>query len=285
MNKCALWFALLLIGLPLIFPSTSKAGGIAVADAVSHMYESMGLEKTVQQLETALQQLELVQKYTDTIESTYEKAHTNYSRAKGVYDDLMAVKTFYDKTKASWMGRYEKYKGFYDAVSNPDKAIEDFEDLLDDAFVDPRSIDPDKWKSLMNRQFDLRQLALKELLDKSEKTTQGMGARVEKAQELARSIDSTNSEKDAADLNNRLLLEILLVLQDMLALDAQYQQSMAALKYDGVSEQAIKARQDKLKEVTQRLEDHRRFEELLIESVGVEENDSILEIINKATGL
>lgn len=267
--------------LVLFLSSVSFAGGMAVADALQHMYSSMNLEKTVQQLETGIQQLELVQKYTDTIEKTYDKAHKNYKRAKDVYDDLMAVKAFYDKTKTTWMGRYERYRGLYDAVSNPEKAIEEFEDLLDDAFVDPRNMDPKKWKQFIDRQFDLRQLALKDVLTRAEQTTSDMGKRVEKAQELAKNIDETGSEKDAMDLNNRLLLEILLVLQDALAMDAQFQQSMASLKYEGVTEDSIKTRQEKVSEVEARIAEYKSLEDQLVEQLGVSDQDTIMDTFEK----
>jgi tetratricopeptide (TPR) repeat protein len=274
-NKLAYSFFILIC-----MATPAAAGGMAVADAVSHMYESMNLEKTIQQLETGLQQLEFVQKSTETLEKAYEKAHTNYKRAKGVYDDLVAVKAFYDKTTTSWMGRYEKYRAFYNDVSDPDKAIEDFKGLLDEAFVDPRSIDPDDWKKLMDRQFDMRQLALKELLDKTEATTKGIEGRVEKAQNLAKDIDGTTSEKDAMDLNNRLLLEILLVLQDMLAVDAQYQQAMGALKYEGVTEESIKARQETLKNMETDFSKY-RFEVQVVEQLGISDDDTIMDTIQK----
>ncbi|AMK12036.1 hypothetical protein [Pseudodesulfovibrio indicus] len=270
---------LTIFSLALLNTSVAFASGMAVSDALSHIYESKQLENIVQQLETGLKQLELVQQYTDTIQTTYDKAHTNYKRAKGVYDDLMAVKEFYESTKNTWMGRYEQYKGLYDSIANPD--LEDFQDLLDGAFVDPRNIDPMEWKKLIDRQFDMRQLALKDLLDKTEKTTQDMGGRIEKAQNLARDIDETGSEKDAMDLNNRLLFEILSVLQEMMAMDSRYQQTMASLEYEGVTEGSIKARQEKLKELESNYEKF-RYEVQVINSYGVDVNsDSALDAMDK----
>ncbi|MBI9109523.1 MAG: hypothetical protein JEZ04_22460 [Spirochaetales bacterium] len=257
------------------------ASGMGVYDAVANMYNSMELEKVIEQLETSMKQLDLVQKATETAEKAYEKANTNYQRAKGVYDDLMKTKAFYDQTKASWMGRYEKYKGIYDSVTDTDGLYEEFNDLLDDAFVDPRNIDPMEWKKLVDRQYDMRQLALKDLITSGEEHAKGMDKRMERIQDLAKQVDETTSPKDAADLSNTLLTEILRVLEEMLAQDVKANQTMASLKYDGVSEDSIKARQTALKGLETDYSKY-RYEVELYEQQGFTKDENVMNIIDKA---
>ncbi|WP_316901212.1 type IV secretion system protein [Pseudodesulfovibrio indicus] len=250
---------------------------MAVSDSLSHIYESKQLENIIQQLETGLKQLELTQQYTDTIQTTYDKAHTNYDRAKEFYDDLMAVKEFYESTKTTWMGRYQDYQELYQALTDKDASIEDFQDLLDAAFIDPRTMDADTWIKTMDRQFDLRQLSLRDLMKSNEDTLDGMEGRVAKAQALAAQVDQTVNPKDAMDLNNRLLLEILSVLQEMMAMDSRYQQTMASLKYEGVTEDSIKTRQNRLADLEGRVKQV-RWETRELAKYGLSKDSTIKEI-------
>ena len=256
------------------------AGGMAVFDSQGAIYDSKQLEQMIQDFELGEEQLGVLEEQYDTIQEAYEKAHTNYGRAKGVYDEMMQVKQLYDETKATMMGRFEKLKGVYES-NDPQKSVEELSDLLDVAFDDPRNIDSTQWRKLMDQKFDVQQLALKELISSNEETMKGMTDRVEKVQDLANQVDETESEKDALDVNNRLLLEILMCLQEMLAMDAKYQQTMGTLKYAGVSEESIQARQNKLKELEEETERY-SFEREVINKYGVNvESDSILNAMKK----
>ena len=252
--------------------------GMAVSDTTSHLYLSKNLEEAVQQLETAMKQLELVQQSTDTIKKTYQEATAQYGRAKGLYDEIMRVKKFYDTTKRSMMGRYQKIKKFYELSENdPQKAIEGFVELIDDGFKDPRTTDPEEWKRILDKQFDFRQLALKEVIERGEESIEEMQRRLERVQELANQVDETVNPKDAQDLTNRLLSEILLVLQEQMAMNLQYQQTMAALKYKGVTENSIKKRQERLQALKANRE-RTRWEDEELESMGVTKTMSRQEI-------
>jgi len=252
--------------------------GMAVSDTTSHLYLSKNLEEAVQQLETAMKQLELVQQSTDTIKKTYQEATAQYGRAKGLYDEIMRVKEFYDTTKSSMMGRYQKIKKLYELSENdPPKAIEGFVELIDDGFKDPRTTDPEEWKWIMDKQFDFRQLALKEVIERGEKSIEEMQRRLERVQELTNQVDETVNPKDAQDLTNRLLSEILLVLQEQMAMNLQYQQTMAALQYKGVTENSIKKRQERLQALKANRE-RARWEDEELESMGVTKTMSRKEI-------
>ena len=261
--------------------SASAWAGMAVSDTTSHLYLSKSLEEAVQQLETAMQQLELVQQSTDTLKKTYQEATAQYGRAKGLFDEIMKVKRLYDTTNRSLMGRYQQVKKLYQkAGDDPEKAIEGFVELIDDGFKDPRTLDPKEWKRIMDKQIDMRQLALKEVLERGEESIEEMNKRLERVQELAKQVDETVSPKDAQDLTNRLLVEILLVLQEQLAMNLQYQQTMAALKYKGVTHESIQLRQKRLAELEERWK-LRRWEEDELERLGLNKDMSRYEIFQK----
>lgn len=259
---------------------SAYAGGMAVFDSQGALYDSKQLEQMLKDVELGENQLGVLEEQYDTLKEAYEKAHTNYGRAKGVYDEMMQVKQLYDETKATMMGRFEKLKGVYHS-KDPQKSFEELSDLLDIAFDDPRNIDSLQLRQLMDQKFDVQQLALKELISSNEETMKGMANRVDKVQDLAKQVDETESEKDALDVNNRLLLEILMCLQEMLAMDAKYQQTMGTLNYAGVSEQSIQARQNKLKELEEHSEKY-SFEREVIDTYGVDvKSDSIFDAMKK----
>lgn len=262
---------IVLRGIPLLvvlcFASSALAGGMAVADAISHMYESQEITKLVEQIELATQQLELVQQYTGTIQSAYDQAHSNYSKAKQVYDNIMSIKDYFDSTKSTLLGRFNEITGIYNDLS--DAELEDLVALLDDTFKDPRNLSKEQWAKIVDRQFDLRQLGLKELMNSNEDTLSSMEDKVSHLQALANQADATASPKEAQDITNALLLEILQVLHEMLAMDAKYQQVMASQQYLGVTEESIEARQTKLKGLETDISKY-RFEVQVMDSLGVD---------------
>lgn len=261
---------------------TSPAySGMAVSDSVSHMYLSKELEETVRQLETAMEQLEFVRQSTDTLKKTYEEATAHYNRGKGMVDEIMRVKSFYDSTRRSLMGRYRQVQKIYNLAGKSGKSIEEFKDLLEDSFKDPRNADPREWRKVLDKQFDIRQLALKDLIEGGEDSIKEMEKRIERTEELSSQIDQTINPKDAYDLNNRILVEILFTLQEQLALSVRYQQTMASLKYEGVTKESVKARQEALKRAKSKSSSHVRYGEQVLSNVGISEDDSLLEMIQK----
>jgi len=258
-------------------PLSASAGGMAVADAISHMYESQEITKLVEQIELATNQLELVQQYTDTFQNAYDKAHANYAKAKQVYDNIMAVKDFYDESKASLMGRYNEIMGLYETLSDAD--LEDLADLLDVTFIDPRNMSVEDWAKIMDRQYDTRQMGLKDVMDSNEETLKSMEDKVGHMQDMADQADETESPKEAQDMTNALLLEILQVLHEMLAMDAKYQQAMASQKYKGVTKESIAARQKTLKAIDEWAKKE-RWERKELAKYNLDKDSNIMDIVN-----
>lgn len=263
--------------LALCLASSALAGGMAVTDIISHMYESEQVTKLVEQIDLATKQLELVQQYTDTYQSAFDQAHTNYSKAKQVYNNIATIKDYYDKTKSTLLGRYSELEGFYNDLSDAD--LKDLQDLLDGTFKDPRNLSAEQWAKIMDRQFDLRQLGLKELMDSNEDTLNSMEDKVGHLQDLADQADATASPKEAQDVTNALLLEILQVLHEMLAMDAKYQQVMASQQYKGVTEESIEARQQTLAALEEWNEGE-RWERQELSKYGLSKDSTISEIRN-----
>jgi glutathionylspermidine synthase len=243
---------------------------MAVTDMISHMYESEQVTKLVEQIELATKNLELVQQYTDTYQSAYDKAHANYSKAKQVYNNIAAIKDYYDQTKSTLLGRYNQIIGLYNDMS--DAELEDLTNLLDGTFKDPRNMPLEDWAKFVDRQYDTRQMGLKELMDANEDTLNSMEGKVSHLEDLADQADATASPKEAQDVTNALLLEILQVLHEMLAMDAKYQQVMATQQYKGVTAASIEERQATLKSLETDISKY-RFEVQVVDDLGVDLED------------
>jgi hypothetical protein len=106
-----------------------------------------------------------------------------------------------------------------------------------------------------------------------------MEDKVAHIQDLADQVDATASPKEAQDVTNSLLLEILQVLHEMLAMDAKYQQVMASQQYKGVTEESIEARQHTLAALEEWNEDE-RWERQELSKYGLSKDSTIGEIRN-----
>lgn len=194
------------------------------------------------------------------------------------------MKGFLDETYTSILGRYNEVNALYQDLSDSDKALDTIKALLDDTFMDPRITDPMELRKLIDRQFDLRQLGWKNIAEKADELIKSMGDRMEKVEELSGQIDEAENIKEAQDLTNRFLAEILLVLQEQLAMSTQYQQAMVTDKYRGVTEDSIKARQTKLKDLEVKRSES-RWERKELERLGLNKDMSRMEIYEAVKGM
>jgi basic membrane lipoprotein Med (substrate-binding protein (PBP1-ABC) superfamily) len=67
----------------------------------------------------------------------------------------------------------------------------------------------------------------------NEKRLEGIGDRMDKIKDLADEIDSTKNIKESQDLTNRLLVEILLTLNEQLLTATNFYEAQAMMLYSG----------------------------------------------------
>jgi len=107
--------------------------------------------------------------------------------------------------------------------------IEDTQKVLDQVYTKEESILAATQTETQRKEY--RQRAIRAALEGSEALIALQQERFKKINELADEIDNTETVKEAIDLNNRLLGEILMVQQTALLLQAQYVRAEQSLKY------------------------------------------------------
>lgn len=112
--------------------------------------------------------------------------------------------------------------------SNPEDIIE----VLTEQFN--RDVGMKAKQVLVKTQNQAREKAVEEALVDSQRILGGSGDRLNKLASLASEGDSTKTQKEAADLTNRLLIEILNIQTQQLELLARIARAEQILRYDGV---------------------------------------------------
>lgn len=248
---------------------TTPAGAQwVVTDPGSYMYYVEEIAQMVELVNKAAEQVETLGGVLTQAEKIQSNLTGHYNRAVGVVNRIKGVSEAINRESGGgifgearkWGNVGRKIGGAAGAGAEAGgKAVRDLskitgediyadtKEILDEVFTDPRSIDnaEDRHRSL-SRRYQIQQGALKEVVARSERTLTGVKDRMQNIEELAAMIDSTANQKDAQDLTNRLLVELLATMTDMLHIAALSNQAEALNNYRGVSESGIKERQKAL---------------------------------------
>lgn len=233
--------ALLVVTLAMPAP---QAGAMVVTDPSSYSYY-------VQQIKEAQKALVEAQKQVDTlggIKTTADQAKRavmgNYNRAMGLVTDLQRLEKKLASTPTTIQGSAKKW------LSLGDAGLEIGEDgfyavgkILDTHWIDPRDLkkNAERLKHL-DQIYQVKQASLRGNIEASDEILRTMPERLKKIAGLADQIDHTENIKDAQDLTNRFLAEILKVLSEMSAIAAKIGESYALMNYQGASEATMQQR-------------------------------------------
>lgn len=194
------------------------------------------------------------------------------SEARKQVETLGDIKTVMQDVKYSTEGVYGRGVGILDTVQgvadnvgdfgSSIKKSTDFSDFskdkfnkraspyrevnvrLDGVFKDPRSKDYDFWKDKAKRE-NAQQQIYKDNLNQAEVTLEEMPKRLDRLGKLSDQIEQTKGLKDAADLQNRFLAELLLIQQEALKMLSHIAQALAVTKYEGIQPDVAKEAVDK----------------------------------------
>lgn len=209
----------------------SASGQWVVTDPASYTYYIEQLRQLTSQLETARNQL-------DSIKQVQRDLTGMYNRARGLVEDLKRVEE-----------EYRDIEGII-ARGGPSVGIpsiggfEDIQKVINKTFEDSRTRSSTKGGMAgADARHQVQQEALKGVIGNSERLLSGIADRMAKLRELAAQIDGTANVKDAMDLNNRISVETLRVLIDMLAVAAQNNQAQSLFNYSGVTDAGKQERQ------------------------------------------
>lgn len=205
----------------------------------------------VQQIKAAQEAVAEAQKQVDTlggIKTTADEAKRavmgNYSRAMGLVSDLQRLQKKLEATPTTIQGAAKKW------LSLGDAGLEIGEDgfyavgkLLDTTWIDPRDLkkNAERLKKL-DQVYQVKQASLRGNIEASDEILRTMPERLKSIEKLVDQIDHTENIKDAMDLNNRFLAEILKVLAEMSAIAARVGESYALMNYQGASDQVLQQR-------------------------------------------
>ena len=239
--------SVLLLILLVISPGGAEA--MTVSDPGSYGYYVQQLEEAKLQLAAAKEQIANQLQEIKVLQDTYKMATEQLKELNDIKDQ---VKGYYNQGK-DLVGKIKSIKSQIEAVPNTllDQGqaimsiigeLGDFtnpEIALDKIFGDPRSPDYNPWETL-SMKYELRQNGLKNALDHSEKLLKGMKERFAGIEELTNKIDHTENIKEAQDLTNVLLTQIIAVLSEQLALQAQLGIATNLMDFSGVKDGELK---------------------------------------------
>lgn len=238
--------ALMMVVLALPVPSAFAILGMGdiVSDPGSYGYY-------VQQIKEAQKAVSEAQKQVDTLggiktiaDKTQRAVMGNYNRGKGLVTDLQRLQKKLEATPTTIQGSAKKW------LSLGDAGLEIGEDgfyavgkVLDTNWIDPRDLkkNVERLKKL-DQIYQVKQASLRGNIEASDEILRTMPQRLKTIEGLVEQIDQTENIKDAQDLSNRFLAEILKVLAEMSAIAAKIGESYALMNYQGVSEATMQQR-------------------------------------------
>lgn len=218
--------------------------GDIVSDPGSYGYYVQQIKEAQKAVSEAQKQVETLGGIKTTADQAKRAVMGNYNRAMGLVNDLQRLEKKLASTPTTIQGSAKKW------LSLGDAGLEIGEDgfyavgkILDTHWIDPRDLkkNAERLKHL-DQIYQVKQASLRGNIEASDEILRTMPERLKKIAGLADQIDHTENIKDAQDLTNRFLAEILKVLAEMSAIAAKIGESYALMNYQGVSEATMQQR-------------------------------------------
>lgn len=253
------------VSIALALLTTAAHAGMVVTDPTSYSYYVEQLNKQAEQITAATKQVETLGGVLDTANSIESKMMGHYNRAAGIVNridrlqkvmsrdtdgDMFAkLKQIGDAGRAaggvlrSTAGEAKAAGRDYGELTGTD-IFADTQKVLDWNFGDPRNhSDPMAQYRTADGKYQAQQSALKGVVANSEGLLAGIKDRIDVIKDLAQQANGTANMKDAQDMTNAILIEILKTLTDFLAIAAQANQANALFNYSGATDQTMADRQ------------------------------------------
>lgn len=204
----------------LLLPQLAEAQTIVVTDPGAYTYLN-GLDKKLQE------QVQFLQKVQDVSLSTNSALTGNKKSAYGINTNMISYDEYFQiKSAALSEAR----------IPQPAEKPEQISRQIDVTFpylkvTAPTASDSKEAADIIKNTF--RALAAKHALVFADMILNTSKTRIYQIRSLANDIDSTATTKEAIDLNNRLLLEIITEIRNTNLLLANYIKSQTANSYEG----------------------------------------------------
>ena len=185
--------------------------------------------RMAQQIQEAQKIFTEVKRQVEELQRLHKSVTGNLKRGVGSVRDIRRIKRMLEDILPSF------YKlTLPDGTQLDNQSTEDITKAIDSIFIS-RSEFPDQAGVTEEQQQVYRQRAVKASLAYSESLLADMNDSLEKLEQLSAQIDETQTLKDAQDLTNRYLQELLTGQTKMILLLAQMSRAEAALSYTGVN--------------------------------------------------
>lgn len=219
--------------------------GMVVTDPTSYSYYVEQIKEATKQLETLQEQLETAQ---DALKETQEMKNLlegTFNHAMGTIEDLKKIQKELKEDPTELLKYAEKFladQAQGEEWINP-------EDIIGDIFVDPRKTENQMERiKQLNEKFHMRQKTFEQAILKAEKTHEEMPDKYARIEEIAAKIDTAQSTKEAMDINNQLLAEILRAITDLVSLTGYIGEAQAMAHFKGVDDAELEKAKEELKE-------------------------------------
>ncbi|WP_320173409.1 hypothetical protein [Maridesulfovibrio sp.] len=284
---CAVFF--IFLG---FFPMQAEA--MTVSDPGSYGYYVQQLQKAQQQIKEQMKQFEVLQQSYSMLQEQFKELQDIKDQVKGYYDQgkafvgkIQNIKSQIEAIPSSVVGRVKEISSLLEDIGEFTEAT----DMLDGIFGDPRSPNYNPWKQLAPK-YQLRQQGLKDTIEKSEKLLAGMKDRFAVLEDLTNKIDSTENIKEAQDLTNVFLAQIISILSEQLALTAQIGEAQALMNFSGVKDDELRRMQAEREQKKAKYEEAKQkylapYEAMKSQGVDLENpsSDTLLQIIDLKGGV
>lgn len=202
-----------------MFLATGTAYSLVVSDPGSY-------SRMAQQIQEAKELVKNAEAMVQQAQDIKNNLSGNLKRGRGIED---IIRSYKDDLEGMIPSLYHKLP---EDIQN--QISKELSNKLDEKII-YQKIDAELSDLTKDQRDDYRQKVLKRALLMSETTSKDMEASLNKMESLAFEIDQTQSMKDAMDLNNRLMHEMLLNQTKMVNLLAELTKAEATMNYQGTS--------------------------------------------------
>lgn len=237
LKKRSLRVMILCLGMWAICQAPEANAQYAVTDAGSYTYYAQQIKQLTQQLE-AIKSQTLGQ--FERLEAIKSQVSGTYSGLTTVYQDLNGIKKTFESAPSTLQGEAQKWTKLKDLVTS----YTGINDALGEVFKDPRSIDQNVNQiAYVNRQYNMRQLALKNSISHAENLLQSVQDRMATIDKLQAAAAKATSQSDKQDMTNAILIELLRTMTTYSSVLLEFHQAAALLNFKGADQEVMKKRE------------------------------------------
>jgi len=231
-------YASLLLALAFVCASALPAyAQWAVTDAGAYGYYAQQIQKMAEEIEAVKAQT--VGQF-QRLEDIKSQVSGQFAGLKQVYTQLNGIKQTFDVKPTNLLAEAQKWTKLKDLVGG----YTGIDGILNDTFKDPRTLDPKiNRMAYLNRQYNMRQSALKSSISHADQLLQTIPERLENINALQEAASQAQGSFAKQDMTNAILIEILRTLTTFSGVLLEFNQAASLMNFTGVDESVTKSRE------------------------------------------